>query len=131
MSFPAGWYPQDDGRQRYWDGELWTESYAPGVGPAHPDSGTATVPDSTRKARLAQAVQLEVIAGGRIEAQGEFNAIIRFGNPVNHVLHLILTLVTCGVWSLVWLILFIISQTSRRTVTLNVDEYGNVVRQQI
>lgn len=31
MSNPAGWYPQPDGRQRYWDGELWTEHFAPGV----------------------------------------------------------------------------------------------------
>ncbi len=28
----AGWYPQEDGRQRYWDGERWTEHFAPGVG---------------------------------------------------------------------------------------------------
>ncbi len=27
MSSPAGWYPQADGRQRYWDGELWTERF--------------------------------------------------------------------------------------------------------
>ena len=27
---PAGWYPQADGRQRYWDGEKWTEHLAPG-----------------------------------------------------------------------------------------------------
>lgn len=31
-STPAGWYPQEDGRQRYWDGERWTEHFAPGVG---------------------------------------------------------------------------------------------------
>ena len=27
---PAGWYPQSDGRQRYWDGQQWTEQFAPG-----------------------------------------------------------------------------------------------------
>lgn len=27
---PAGWYPQADGSQRYWDGEKWTEHVAPG-----------------------------------------------------------------------------------------------------
>ncbi|MFQ6170437.1 DUF4352 domain-containing protein [Oryzobacter sp. R7] len=27
---PAGWYPQADGRQRYWDGTQWTEHFAPG-----------------------------------------------------------------------------------------------------
>ncbi|MBM6400266.1 Ltp family lipoprotein [Phycicoccus sonneratiae] len=29
---PAGWYPQPDGQQRYWDGQTWTEHFAPGAG---------------------------------------------------------------------------------------------------
>ncbi|PKW25712.1 DUF4352 domain-containing protein [Phycicoccus duodecadis] len=28
---PAGWYPQPDGQQRYWDGQRWTEHFAPGA----------------------------------------------------------------------------------------------------
>jgi hypothetical protein len=31
MSYPAGWYPQRDGRQRYWDGWEWTTAWAPGA----------------------------------------------------------------------------------------------------
>ena len=31
MSTPAGWYPQPDGQQRYWDGQQWTEHFAPGI----------------------------------------------------------------------------------------------------
>jgi hypothetical protein len=31
MNNPAGWYPQPDGQLRYWDGELWTEHFAPGA----------------------------------------------------------------------------------------------------
>lgn len=31
---PAGWYPQQDGQQRYWDGEAWTSHVAPGAGAA-------------------------------------------------------------------------------------------------
>jgi hypothetical protein len=27
---PAGWYPQEDGRRRYWDGSAWTEHVQPG-----------------------------------------------------------------------------------------------------
>jgi Protein of unknown function (DUF2510) len=39
MSTPAGWYPQPDGQQRYWDGEDWSEDGAsdastPVAGPA-------------------------------------------------------------------------------------------------
>jgi hypothetical protein len=33
MSSPAGWYPQPDGQQRYWDGHQWTEDFAPGAAP--------------------------------------------------------------------------------------------------
>ena len=31
MSTPAGWYPQPDGQQRYWDGGQWTGDLAPGA----------------------------------------------------------------------------------------------------
>lgn len=31
---PAGWYPQEDGRLRYWDGQSWTEHFAPGQAPS-------------------------------------------------------------------------------------------------
>jgi hypothetical protein len=41
MSSPAGWYPQPDGRQRYWDGELWTEQFAPDVLMPSPDTTDA------------------------------------------------------------------------------------------
>jgi predicted esterase len=33
VSTPAGWYPQSDSQQRYWDGEQWTQDFAPGVPP--------------------------------------------------------------------------------------------------
>jgi hypothetical protein len=31
VTTPVGWYSQSDGQQRYWDGEQWTEDFAPGV----------------------------------------------------------------------------------------------------
>lgn len=30
----AGWYPQNDGQQRYWDGDSWTDHFAPMEGDA-------------------------------------------------------------------------------------------------
>jgi hypothetical protein len=41
MSTPAGWYPQPDGQQRYWDGQQWTEHLAPIASPpiARPATG--------------------------------------------------------------------------------------------
>ena len=40
---PAGWYPQADGQQRYWNGESWTEHVAPGV-LTQPVSGPSSKP---------------------------------------------------------------------------------------
>lgn len=35
---PAGWYPQPDGQQRYWDGNAWTDQFAPGAPPVSPST---------------------------------------------------------------------------------------------
>ncbi|NYI41886.1 DUF2510 domain-containing protein [Demequina lutea] len=47
----AGWYPQPDGTQRYWDGSAWTEHIAPAAElatppapPAAPVNGYAALP---------------------------------------------------------------------------------------
>jgi hypothetical protein len=42
MSTPAGWFPQGDGQQRYWDGEQWTDNFAPGA-------ASVTFPSQARK----------------------------------------------------------------------------------
>jgi len=36
---PAGWYPQPDGSQRYWDGTAWTSHTAPAAQPPPPPYG--------------------------------------------------------------------------------------------
>ena len=51
------------------------------------------------------------------------------GRPVNHVLHLILTLVSCGLWGVVWLVVVLTGGEKR--VTLAADEWGHLLRQQI
>jgi Domain of unknown function (DUF4352)/Protein of unknown function (DUF2510) len=42
MSTPAGWHPQPDGTQRYWDGAKWTDHVAPGQHGAPPDGAAAS-----------------------------------------------------------------------------------------
>ncbi len=84
-----------------------------------------------RKSRLSLAVRQEVAAGGRIESQTDYAAIVRYDKPVNNVLHLILTLVTAGLWAIVWVIVAIIAAAGRKTVSLTVDEYGQVLREQM
>lgn len=36
MNTPAGWYAHDEGRERYWDGQQWTDSFR--SHPLHPSS---------------------------------------------------------------------------------------------
>lgn len=77
-----------------------------------------------RKLALAQQVRGLVTQGGRVESQNEFDAVLATGQPVNHVLHAIITLFTCGIWGLVWIVLSITGGIKRQLVS--VDEYGYV-----
>ena len=47
------------------------------------------------------------------------------GKPVNHLLHLILTIVTVGLWGIVWIIVALTG--GERRMQIAIDEYGNVV----
>jgi hypothetical protein len=82
-----------------------------------------------RKELLARTVQGQVANGARIESQSDFQAVVVRGKPVNHVLHLILTLVTLTLWGWVWIALAIFGGEKRSMVT--VDEYGNAAVQKV
>lgn len=83
-----------------------------------------------RKQVLAQQVRSLVTQGGRVESQNEFEAVVATGQPVNHTLHLIITVLTCVVlWGPVWLILTLTGGVKRSLVA--VDEYGYVTVQKI
>jgi hypothetical protein len=76
-STPApGWYPDPGGQpgQRYHDGQRWTQHFVP---------TPPTVP-----APAAPAVAVAVSTGG----------------GTNHALHLVLTLLTCGLWLPIWIL---------------------------
>ena len=66
-----------------------------------------------------------------MESQSDYSAVIRYGKPVNHVLHLILTLITLGIWVIVWIIVAVVSATSNKAISLMVDDYGQVLRQEL
>jgi hypothetical protein len=82
-----------------------------------------------RKEMLARTVSGQVAGGARVESQSDFQAVVVKGKSVNHVLHLILSLVTLGAWAIVWIALAIFGGEKRSMVT--VDEYGNVAVQKV
>ena len=50
--------------------------------------------DAVRKAQLVQAVHQEVVAGGRVEAQSDYHAVIRYRKQIHLVRRVGLTLAT-------------------------------------
>lgn len=90
---------------------------------------TSTVQTSDqRKSALGMAVSREVASGNwRVESQSDYQAVLAKGGSTNHVLHLILSLITLGLWLFVWPFVWLLNQ--RKTLILSVDEYGNVLRQ--
>jgi hypothetical protein len=82
-----------------------------------------------RKELLARTVTGQLASGARIESQSDYNAVVVRGKPVNHVLHLIISLVTLSFWIPVWIILAIVGGEKRSMVT--VDEYGNAAVQKV
>ena len=83
MNGPAGWFPDPNGQlgQRYFDGQQWTQHFAPHAPPA---------------AAPAPAVAVAVANGGG------------GSNGGMHAVHLLLTLLTCGMWLPIWIICAII-----------------------
>ena len=75
-----------------------------------------------RKQMLAELIANRVVQGYRVETQSDFQAIIIKGKPVNHILHLILSIFTLGIWLFVWLLLAITGGEKREIA--RVDEWG-------
>jgi hypothetical protein len=99
-------------------------------GPADLVTGEVTPKsDSERKRILAQQIQQATVQQRRVESQSEFQATLAHGQPVNHTLHLIAAIFTCGIWGIVWLVLALTGGVKRELLV--VDEYGNVQLQQL
>lgn len=131
-----GWYPVE-GRAEpmYWNGTQWIEN-APQVtpqsafAPPNPSYNRSTTPvdDDERRRILADQIHSYIAVGARLEYRDDFKAILIQGQPVNHILHGVITLLTCGLWLIVWIILLLTNQEKRNLIS--VDEFGNVTMQQ-
>jgi hypothetical protein len=52
------------------------------------------------------------------------------GKKINHILHLIITLSTCGLWGIVWAVLYFTNKPGDR-IRVSFDESGNIVKEKI
>jgi hypothetical protein len=125
----AGWYPDPNAggsnNMRYWDGSTWTHQIKEGLTEVNTTRRSA----DERKAMLAQQLQSAVARGLRIESQSDYQAVLVEGKPVNHTLHAIITIFSCGLWGIVWIIMAITGGEKREMIV--VDEFGNVQLQKL
>lgn len=82
-----------------------------------------------RKEMIARQLSTLVAQGGRVESQGDFQAVVISGRRINHILHFLLCIPTLGIWAVVWVYLIIAKGEKRQMV--NVDEFGNVSLQKV
>ena len=83
--------------------------------------------ETQRKSALANHIAPEVSKGWRMESQGDFQVVMVKGRRANHLLHVILSVLTAGLWLIVWFCLVVFGGEKRQMLVL--DEFGNVTKQ--
>jgi len=78
------------------------------------------------RAALDRAVANELASGAELVSQAGTNAVLTKGKKVNHILHLILSVLTAGIWLIVWAILVVTNKPQR--IVLSVNDQGHVDR---
>lgn len=79
-----------------------------------------------RAAILDAALPQFLTHESRIETRTETTAVLVHGKPVNHLLHFLVSVLTCGVWAVWWVVYAVMGGERREMVS--VDETGQISR---
>ncbi|MFF1925671.1 hypothetical protein ACFVW8_34490 [Streptomyces sp. NPDC058221] len=83
-------------------------------------------PDAMQRALILDwAVSQRIASGWRVESRSETQVVMVRGRPLNHVLHVVLTVFSCFLWGVVWLVLGVTNKVER--IVLTVDAMGDIV----
>lgn len=91
---------------------------------ASPQQVATPLTDDQRKEMLAKRMQSFTGNGYRVESQTDFSVTFVKGRRPNHLLHLILSVLTLGLWLFVWIGVAIMAGEKRRVLTI--DAYGRI-----
>jgi len=86
-----------------------------------------------RKKRFDNYISTKALEGYTVVDKNSENltaVLKKEGEKVNHTLHGIITLVTCGGWGLVWLILHLRAKKDSR-IRVSIDDSGNLVEEEV
>jgi hypothetical protein len=99
---------------------------------AHSEAGASTESPSTSNSQRRAAFERAIVdattqPGSTLVNRSDitFTAVIATATPPNHVLHLVLTLLT-GFWLIIWIFVIATANTNERRQRIAVDENGNV-----
>lgn len=87
-----------------------------------PVEPTPSPPEKTpeeRKLALTQAIQRQLWQGWRVESQADYQAVVVKGHRPNHILHLLLSLITLGLWFFVWILVMVFGGEKRRMIWID------------
>jgi hypothetical protein len=98
------------------------------MGPPSPQPARRVLSNQERSAILDQKLVAMASQGGRIETRTDNQAVVVSGKPVNHILHLLISVLLCGLRLPVWVLVAVTG--GERRVTITVDKNGQVIRPQ-
>lgn len=75
-----------------------------------------------RRTILSKQLERQVSADMRVESRSDFQAVLVYGDKVNHLLHFFIGVFTVGLWWIVWILLAATNKQRHRMIT--VDEFG-------
>ncbi|MBO0913966.1 hypothetical protein [Streptomyces laculatispora] len=83
-------------------------------------------PDAMQRALILDwAVSQRIASGWRVESRSATQVVMVRGRPLNHVLHAVLTVFSCFMWGVVWLVLGVTNKVER--IALTADAMGDIV----
>jgi Na+-transporting NADH:ubiquinone oxidoreductase subunit NqrC len=80
--------------------------------------------DGKRREALDGAVRRALEKGARLESRTDYSAVLVVANKPNHVLHLVLSIVTFGIWLLTWLL--IVRRGDEARILVSVDDDATI-----
>jgi hypothetical protein len=86
-----------------------------------------------RKKRFDSLISTKALEGYLIVDKNSENlsaVLKKEGEQVNHALHCIITLCTCGWWGIGWLIISLKAKKGS-TIRITIDESGNLIEEEV
>lgn len=83
--------------------------------------------------RFSQIISTKAMQGFMVVDRNDkalIAVLIKPAGKVNHVLHFLITAITCGFWVLIWMYLALIKNAEQR-IRITIDQAGNLIEEKI